>query len=99
MALFTALSSIAALGGAVSAAQDRRKAERQARRDAKAQEDKAREAAALRGPQEQEVRTKIGVGDAEKPTTTNSERRGTATRQADTGLGGMAVSAATIGGL
>lgn len=99
MAFFTALSAIAAVGGALSARQQQMKAAAVAKAAAKKQETKAREAAAMRAPVEQEVRTKIGVSDAATPTALNSDKRGTSVRDTSNGLGGVAVSASKIGGL
>lgn len=99
--------------GTVAQMQAQKKAEKQAKErnriakeNAEKQETRAREAAALRGPDQQEARVKLGAdGESVRRGGSGSNQKGSATRTTSTGVnqrrlfGTGGTSASRIGGL
>lgn len=103
MAAFTTLAAVATAAvsgiGAISQSRQQRKQRREARRAQEKAEIEAREAGKLKGPDSNDVRVKVGAATKKNVLGGDDELKGTAKRSGTTGLGGLGVSAAKVGGL
>ena len=101
MALFTALVAAAVVGSTVMQVNQQKKAERNARAEARKQEIKAENAAKLKGTKEQDVRVKIGDGGGDAlQTSSNKKGDSTANSGVDKRVGRILPDAGTnVGGL